>query len=111
MLVKCAAVVLLALAATPLLTTPAAGQVAPVRDEAARVHVLVLGYTGARDIGPNCRKDVIAVKAFLTQAFADRKECLTVHDLTGTAWTPEKVLKFMRELKVGPNENVMVYQS
>jgi hypothetical protein len=85
---------------------------AEVRDEATRLHVVLLGFTPADGIGPACRKDVEAVRRFFQSSLGSLPgNRLQIHDLTGDAWTPDRILAALQKLPVGPNDNVLVYHS
>jgi hypothetical protein len=85
------------------------GTVAP---EAAKLHLILLGDENDPGIGANCKRDVDAVRSLLQDRFARQPERLVLHDLTGDAWTPERVLDYLNNhLRIGPNENVLVFHS
>jgi hypothetical protein len=84
---------------------------AKVAAEADQLHLILLGYTKADNVGIACGKDVLAMKHHLETAFAKDKGRLVIHNLTGNQWSGAKVLKYLREMKVGHNDNVLVYHS
>jgi hypothetical protein len=84
----------------------------PGGDEAARLHLILLGDENDPAIGWNCTQDVDAVRRLFLQAFAGQPGRLVIHDLTGDAWSPSRVLDFLYgRLDLGPNESVLLYHS
>jgi hypothetical protein len=101
------------------------GPIAPeARSEAANVHVLLVADTDdvrydaagnfAGGIGPAVGKDVEAFRKLLDMvqaAHPQLKGRIKVTVLTGKNATPAKVQAYYRDLKCGPNDNLLFYLS
>ncbi len=95
--------------------------------EAAKVHVILLVYDkivkdrDGKEQGKNfalaCQKDIRAFRSILEEGFGAKKDRLVWHDFTGKnpatdkPWTPEEVVKYLRNLRLGANESVVVFHS
>jgi len=74
---------------------------------ASKLHVVLLADLGCPNHGASFRNDLETVKKFLKQAIPDAN----IIDLTGQEWTPTKVLDHLGQLKIGSNDNVLVYHT
>jgi hypothetical protein len=105
---------LFAVLALALLIAPAAlaGDKAGKLDEAARVRILIVADTDARE-GAACALDANNLKAVLVAGLKKQKldGRFTIDMLTGRNVSAENVLKHYRELKVGTNESLVFYYS
>jgi hypothetical protein len=85
--------------------------------EADRLHVVLLVAGHDSGIGNADLKDIAAMKRTIDTAFANDKKRVAYHDLTGInaktgkAFTANEILAHLRNLKIGPNDNVLVYHS
>ena len=108
------AALLLALAAV----SPLSAQATSSRPaEADRLHVVLLVAGHDSGIGNADLKDIAAMKRTLNAAFASGKKRLAYHDLTGInsktgkVFTASEILAHLRNMKIGPNDNVLVFHS
>jgi hypothetical protein len=97
--------------------SPAWAQPGPgVPAEADKLHVVLL-VDGSDGNGPACLKDVEGMRAALEAAFAKDPQRLVLHDLagknpkSGKLYTPAEVMQYLMGLKVGKNDNVLVFHS
>lgn len=85
--------------------------------EADKLHVVLLVAGADSNIGNADVQDVHAVKHAVETAFANDHKRLVLHDLThknpktGKFWTGGEILQYLRNMKVGPNDNVLVFHS
>jgi hypothetical protein len=85
--------------------------------EADNVHVVLLVAGADSNIGNADVQDVRAVKHAVETAFAGEAKRLHIHDLThknpktGKFWTGPEIVQYLRNLKDGPNDNVLVFHS
>ncbi len=105
------------LAALVMSLTAAQGRADDRPAEATKVHLVLVGYTPDTIFGKACRDDIEAMKSTLSEGFADKKDRLVIHDLSGidpetkTHWSAKQVMGYLRGMKIGPNESVVVYHS
>jgi hypothetical protein len=96
---------------------PAAPPAASYPAEADKVHVVLLVYGHKGGISAACQKDCKGLKAALEAAFADDPERLLFYDLsiknpaTDKVYTRDETLAAIKGLKLGKNDNVLVFQS
>ncbi len=99
----------------PAVTRPVPVPSAARYAEAANVHVLIVGDTndgGPNGVGPACRKDVQAFQHFLRMteaAHPDLRGRIKAHVLTGRRSSPASVRAYYRNLRSGPNDNLLFY--
>jgi hypothetical protein len=92
-------------------------RVRPLPTEADKVHVVLLVFGNKGGISAACQKDCKGLRAALETAFADDAERLVFYDLTaknpktGKVYTRDETLAVIKGLEVGPNDNVLVFQS
>jgi hypothetical protein len=85
--------------------------------EADKVHVVLLVAGADSDIGNADLKDVAAMKHTVKTAFQKDPKRLVIHDLTGKNpktgkfYTPDEIKGHLKQMKVGKNDNVLVYHS
>jgi hypothetical protein len=84
--------------------------------EAANVHVILMVYDLDGN-GPACQKDVAGFANMLKVGFGAKSDRLVFHDftvangITNRHWTPQEILAKLRQLDVGANDVVIIYQS
>ena len=85
--------------------------------EADKLHVVLLVAGNDGDIGNADMKDIAAMKLVLDTSFAVDKHRLVYHDLTGintktgSLYTAAEIFSYLREMKIGSNDNVLVFHS
>jgi hypothetical protein len=85
--------------------------------EAEKVHVVLLVNGTDKNIGQTCIHDIRALKTVLRSAFAKDAKRLVIHDLTVNnpktkkLYTADEVLTYLKGMRIGNNDIVMVYQS
>jgi Caspase domain len=85
--------------------------------EASKVHVVLLVCKTDSEIGDADARDVEAMRKAIEQAFYNDSNRVVFHDLTGMNpatnnwYSAEDILGYLRNMQVGPNENVLVYHS
>jgi hypothetical protein len=96
---------------------PALAQAAKVPGEADKLHVVLLVDGTDKVIGGGDKHDVAAMKSIISGTIGKDPKRVVYHDLTGKNrvtgkyWTGPEVLKNLQALKIGPNDNVLVYHS
>lgn len=85
--------------------------------EADKVHVVLLMAGQASDIGNADQQDIAAMKLAINAAFAKDQNRVVFHDLTGinpktsTYFSGDEILDYLKDMKIGQNDNVLVYHS
>jgi len=85
--------------------------------EADKLHVVLLVAGHDKGIGNADLKDIAAMKKAINAAFAQDKTRVIFHDLTGInkktgkVYSAAEILNHLRGMKIGKNDNVMVYHS
>jgi hypothetical protein len=85
--------------------------------EADKLHVVLLVAGNDKGIGSADMKDVAAMKQAISSAFAKDKNRLVFHDLTGISkktgkvYSANEILAHLKNMKIGNNDNVLVYHS
>jgi hypothetical protein len=108
----------LAMAAVLLARVPASAQTDGTRPaEAARLHVIYLAAGADANIGSADKQDIDAMKHIITSTIGRDVKRVSTHDLTGKRrstgkfWTGQEVLKYIANLKIGPNDNIFIFHS
>jgi hypothetical protein len=98
--------------------TPAWSQTATCKkSEADKLHVILLVAGADDNIGNADMKDIAAMKQAIDTAFAKDSDRVVYHDLTGKNpatgrhYTGAEVLEYIRGMKVGSNDNVLIFHS
>jgi hypothetical protein len=101
-----------------LTLSPVAAQPGPnPAAEADKLHVVLLVAGADSSIGNADLKDVAAMRQAVAVSFAAEPKRVVLHDLTGKNpttrrfYTGPEILKHVREMKVGPNDNVLIFHS
>jgi hypothetical protein len=85
--------------------------------EASRVHVIYLVYNAGGAFGRACQSDVDGFRATLEDGFGTTSGRLVHHDWTrghpekGRPYSLEELKDFLRNLRLGRNDTVVVFQS
>jgi len=85
--------------------------------EADKVHVVILVFGHKGGISAACQKDCKGVRTVLEASFAQDPERLVIHDLsqvnpeTGKYYSKDETLAVISSMKVGRNDNVVIFQS
>lgn len=96
----------------------AQAQTRPTRPaEADKLHVILLVNGTDKSIGVTCLHDIQGMRSTLAAAFAKDTKRIVIHNLagkngrTGKLFSDQEVMAYIKNMKIGNNDNVLVYHS
>lgn len=97
-----------------LLSATPGARPAPMAD---RVHVILLVNGTDKNIGKSCLRDIQGVRNTISGAMAKDRSKLVIHNLagrnarTGRLFSANEIMAYLKNIKVGHNDTVMVYHA